>query len=161
MRTKSNAKDYYIYLMSCGQYNWQKIGISTRPQGREKDITVPFKLELSATHVIANNLSDAVRVESEVHKLLHYLRIKQEWFHSVTVEVFEEALKEVTDNPNRRYIGVTHSKQGSYVAKIRVQGEVRHVGSFSTAKRAAEAYDRASKLWYGNSRPLNFSIENS
>jgi hypothetical protein len=58
------------------------------------------------------------------------------------------------------YKGVTLNKWGNkYEAKIRVNGKLIHLGTFSSPIDAAHAYDAAAKEHHGDFASLNFSQE--
>ena len=63
-----------------------------------------------------------------------------------------------------KYRGVQKNHTGkkignTYRARIHINGRVRHIGGFSTAKKAAKAYDKIAKALYGVNAILNFPEE--
>jgi hypothetical protein len=65
-----------------------------------------------------------------------------------------------TPNSERRpysnYIGVWKTPSHRWAAKISYEGKQRHIGSFKTAKLAANAYDSYAKSFHGAKAKLNF-----
>lgn len=57
------------------------------------------------------------------------------------------------------YKGVAMVAEGRYRARIKANGKSAHLGYFSTAEDAAEAYDKAALKYFGSCASLNFKTE--
>jgi hypothetical protein len=59
-----------------------------------------------------------------------------------------------------KYKGVCfHKRDKKWQAKIGLNGQVKHLGTFNSESNAAKAYDRAAKKYHGQFAVLNFKDE--
>lgn len=56
------------------------------------------------------------------------------------------------------YIGVSKSSKNKWRASIVVNWKQKHLGCFNTTIEAAQAYDKAALLYFGNNALTNFNI---
>lgn len=57
----------------------------------------------------------------------------------------------------KRFKGVCHLKNGNWRAAIKVDGQLRHLGTYENIEEAARAYDKAALEHFGKFARLNFS----
>lgn len=102
-KRKNQHKSYFIYLMSTWEHDWHKIGISSKPKDRHKNLStpLPFALELSTVEDIhSGSLVRAQAIETAVHEKFKSKRIKTtEWFYGIVKEDFVKAVKEACSVP--------------------------------------------------------------
>ena len=125
-----------LYIIQADKYI--KIGISTRPNHRIKDLQIacPIKLKLRWTKDIPKNMKDII-VESECHKALREFHARGEWFECSTQEAIDVCEYITSLNPLELCELVaedaTHFKDGGKAHKKRI-------------KRMADMAEEASKL---------------
>jgi len=98
----SKVKDAYIYFINIDGTDKYKIGVSTNPKRRLRDISsgIPFELNILSIHFI----KDVYKYEQSFIDKYKANLIKAEWFH-FNIETAKEIMitlhnKEVTDASN-------------------------------------------------------------
>lgn len=91
-------KEHWVYIITAAEHNWQKIGISSRPDGRLRELGVllPFSIQLLTTvRVQGKGISKARAIEKFTYEKFAARRIrKSEWFCGVSMREFLEAVVE-------------------------------------------------------------------
>ncbi len=69
--------------------------------------------------------------------------------HNLRICTVSDNAKNKLSHGSTGYKGVVVARSGRYVARIKIDGKVKHLGTHDTPQLAAEAYDRGAEQHFG------------